>query len=145
MAISSYKVFLMHGTTSQGTTTYAKLVDIKDFPALGETPNMLDTTTLSNRSETFIMGIIKGGALEFTCNYDKTDYETIKDLEGTTEKFALWFGGTEDGATLTPTGSEGKWNFDGQITVFPDGGSVDEVVNMKVVIARSSDIEYVEN
>lgn len=34
MATSSFKVFLMHGTGT-GTLTWAKLVDIKDFPDLG--------------------------------------------------------------------------------------------------------------
>lgn len=46
MAISTYKVFLMKGTTSGSSTTYEKLVDIKDFPDLGGAPEMLETTTL---------------------------------------------------------------------------------------------------
>ena len=40
MAISTYKVFLM----KKGTSTYEKLVDIKDFPDLGGAPEMLETT-----------------------------------------------------------------------------------------------------
>ena len=33
MAISTYKVFLMHKASSEGT--YTKLIDIKEFPDLG--------------------------------------------------------------------------------------------------------------
>lgn len=46
MAISTYKVFLMHKAGSEGT--YTKLIDIKEFPDLGGEPEMLETTTLSD-------------------------------------------------------------------------------------------------
>ena len=36
MAISTYKVFLMHKASSEGT--YTKLIDIKEFPDLGGEP-----------------------------------------------------------------------------------------------------------
>ena len=48
MAISTYKVFLMKKTTD----AYEKLIDIKDFPDLGGAPEMLETTTLSDRMQT---------------------------------------------------------------------------------------------
>lgn len=48
MAINTYKVFLMKGATSGGNTTWTKLIDIKDFPDLGGSPEMLETTTLSD-------------------------------------------------------------------------------------------------
>ena len=53
MAISTYKVFLMKKSTS----TYEKLVDIKEFPDLGGEPEMLETTTLSDNMQTYIAGI----------------------------------------------------------------------------------------
>ena len=60
MAISSYKTFLMKGT---GTSeiTWSKLIDIKDYPDLGGTPEMLETTTLSDGSQTYIPGIFHFG------------------------------------------------------------------------------------
>lgn len=94
MAISTYKVFLMKGTTSSSTTTYEKLVDIKDFPDLGGAPEMLETTTLSDGAQTYIPGIQSQEALEFTANYTKDDFDTLKALEGTEVDFAVWFGGT---------------------------------------------------
>lgn len=134
MAISTYKVFLMKASGG----TYSKLVDIKDFPDLGGAPEMLETTTLSDKMQTYIPGIQSNDALEFTCNYTKADFETLKALEGTTGSYAVWFGGTESGGVLTPDGSNGKFAFDGELSVYPVGAGVNEVVDMKVTIAPSS-------
>ena len=76
MAISTYKIFLM----MKDTSTYTKLVDIKDFPDLGGAPEMLETTTLSDKMQTYIPGIQSLDALEFTANYTKTDFTTLKAL-----------------------------------------------------------------
>lgn len=138
MAISTYKIFLM---MMQGSgSTYAKLVDIKDFPDLGGAPEMLETTTLSDKMQTYIPGIQSLDALEFTANYTKTDFDKLKALEGQTKKFAVWMGATESGGTLTPSGSDGKFEFEGQLSVFPVGGGVNEVVDMTITIAPSTPI-----
>lgn len=138
MAISTYKIFLMKKAASGGT--YEKLIDIKDFPDLGGAPEMLETTTLSDKMQTYIPGIQSLDALEFTANYTKEDYTTLKALEGTECEFAVWFGGTESGNTLTPTGTDGKFEFKGQLSAFPVGGGVNEVVDMTVTIAPSTPI-----
>ena len=39
MATLTKKTFLMKGTTSGSTTTYTKLVDIKDYPDMKQTPD----------------------------------------------------------------------------------------------------------
>ena len=139
MAISTYKIFLMMMQNSG--STYVKLVDIKDFPDLGGAPEMLETTTLSDKMQTYIPGIQSLDALEFTANYTKTDFDKLKALEGQTKKFAVWMGATESGGTLTPSGSDGKFEFEGQLSVFPVGGGVNEVVDMTVTIAPSTPIE----
>ena len=64
MAISTYKVFLMKKTSE----TWSKLIDIKDFPDLGGSPELLETTTLSDKMQTYIPGIQSLDALEFTAN-----------------------------------------------------------------------------
>ena len=131
MAISTYKVFLMKKTES----TYGKLIDIKDFPDLGGAPDMLETTTLSDGAQTYILGIQSQDALEFTANYTKSDYDTLKALEGTELDLAVWFGGTVANGVATPTGSDGKYEFKGELTVFISGGGVNEVVDMTISIA----------
>ncbi len=135
-AISTYKIFLMKKSES----TYEKLVDIKDFPDLGGAPEMLETTTLSDKMQTYIPGIQSNDALEFTSNYNKTDFTTLKALEGAETEFAVWFGGTEAGGVVTPTGTDGKFNFKGYLSVFPVGGGVNEVVDMTINIAPSTAI-----
>lgn len=136
MAISTYKVFLM----KKASSTYEKLIDIKDFPDLGGAPEMLETTTLSDNMQTYIPGIQTLDALEFTANYTKEDFTTLKGLEGTETEFSVWFGGTEAEGEVTPTGSDGKFNFSGKLSVFPVGGGVNEVVGMTITIAPSTPI-----
>lgn len=134
MAISTYKAFLMHKNASN----YEKLIDIKEFPDLGGAPEMLETTTLSDRMQTYIPGIQSIDSLEFTANYTLTEYKKLKAMEGTEKEFAIWFGGTEAGDTVTPTGSDGKYKFKGQLSVYVNGGGTNEVVEMTITIAPSS-------
>lgn len=141
MAISTYKIFLMKKGTGDA---YEKLIDIKDFPDLGGAPEMLETTTLSDKMQTYIPGIQSLDALEFTANYTKKDYTALKALEGKEESYAVWFGGTDDGSVLTPTGTDGKFEFKGQLSAFPVGGGVNEVVEMTVTIAPSTPITVAE-
>lgn len=136
MAISTYKIFLMR----KDTADWKKLIDIKEFPDLGGTPEMLETTTLTDRMQTYIPGIQSLDAMEFSANYTLTEYKKLKQLEGKEEEYAVWLGGTESGEDVTPTGSEGKFKFKGQLSVFPTGGGVNEVVGMTITIAPSTPI-----
>ena len=131
MAISTYGIYLMHKVSD----TYEKLIDIKDFPDLGGAPEMLETTTLSDKMQTYIPGIQSLDGLEFTANYTKADFTKLKALEGKDESYAVFFG--EDGA-------DGKFEFNGSLSVFPVGGGVNEVVGMTISIAPSTPIELAE-
>ena len=133
MAISTYGIMLMR-KSGEGST-YTKLVDIKDFPDLGGAPEMLETTTLSDNMQTYIPGIQTLDALEFTANYTLADFRRIKAMEGTDTAFAVWFGAD---------GADGKFEFNGQISVFPVGGGVNEVVSMTINIAPSTPITLAE-
>ena len=133
MAISTYGICLMH-KAAEGST-YTKLIDIKDFPDLGGAPEMLETTTLSDNMQTYIPGIQSLDALEFTANYTLADYRRIKAMEGKETEFAVWFGAE---------GADGKFEFKGQISAFPVGGGVNEVVGMTISIAPSTPITLAE-
>lgn len=141
MAISTYKIFLMQ----KNVEAWEKLIDIKEFPDLGGTPEMLETTTLSDKMQAYIPGIQSIDALEFTSNYTLEEYKKLKALEGKDKEYAVWFGGTEAGDTVTPTGSDGKFKFNGQLSVFPVGGGVNEVVDMTITIAPSTPISMDES
>lgn len=136
MAISTYKVFLMKkGTTGD---TYEKLIDIKEFPDLGGAPEMLETTTCSDPAQTYIKGIQSQDALEFTANYTKEAYDKLSKLSGIETDYSVWFGGTETAGKATPTGSDGKYDFKGDLSVYITGGGTNEVVSMTVSIAPST-------
>ena len=140
MAISTYKVFLMHKASD--ADAYSKLIDIKEFPDLGGEPEMLETTTLSDKMQTYIAGVQSLEGLSFTANYDKADFASLKALEGKQEQFAVWFGGSEAGGVVTPDGSNGKFSFNGELSVYPVGGGVNEVVDMNITIAPSTVIAF---
>lgn len=138
MAISTIKSFLMEGTGS-GTLTWAKLLDIKDYPDLIAPPENLDATTLTDEQRVYIPGVKdNGGNLEFTCNYDATNFSTIKGKEGTESNFAIWFG---DNAG-TPDGHNGKFTFKGYPYVTKKGGGVNEVSEMTVGIIPTTAITF---
>ena len=136
MASSSYKTFLM----KKNASNYEKLVDIKDYPDMMGSPELLEQTTLSDGMQTYIEGIMSSEALEFTINYDLDTYQTLVAMKGTETEFAVWFGGTESNGTVTPTGDEGKFNFKGCLSVRVVGKGVNEVREAIISIAPSTPI-----
>ncbi len=103
-------------------------------------PKCLRPTTLSDSMQTYIEGIQTQDALEFNINYDLEVYKTIEAMKGTETEFAVWFGGTESDGTLTPTGTEGKFNFKGYISIRVTGKGVNEVKEAVLSIAPSTPI-----
>ena len=139
MAISTYKTFLMHDNSG----SFEKLIDIKEFPDLGGAPEMIDVTTLSDKISKFVPGVQSNDGLSFTANYTKADFTAVKALEGKpNEKYAVWFGGTESGGEVTPDGSNGKFAFDGELSVFVNGAGTNAPVEMTITIAPSSEIAF---
>lgn len=133
MAISTYPVGLYYDSTPEATPTWTKVCDIKDFPDLGGAPEMLETTTLSDGSKTYIAGIQDQQVLEFTANYDEADFDALALLTGSRD-FQLWFGAN---------GESGKFAFTGSLNTYVVGAGVNEVVDMKIVIVPSSAITVV--
>jgi hypothetical protein len=133
MAISTFGITLMQGTGTGTPKTYTKLVDIKDFPDLGGAPEMLETTTLSDAMQTYIEGIQSADALEFTANYTKEDYTklTASTIKGVKVPYAVFFGAD---------GKDGKFEFEGYLSVRVNGGGVNEVVGMTISIAPATAI-----
>lgn len=138
MATSTYKTFLMH----YASNSWSKLIDIKEFPDLGGTPEMIDVTTLSDKMMRYVMGVQSNEGMSFTANYDKTDYTALQALTGKNEKYGVWFGGTESGGTLTPSGNEGKFSFEGELSVFVAGAGVNAARDMTITIAPSTVITF---
>jgi hypothetical protein len=126
MAISTQGVTLKWGTSAASLT---KVVDIKDFPDLGGAPEMLETTTLSDQIQTYIMGIQGSDMMEFTCNYTKADFEAVMEDANKDLYYALEFGSN---------GSEGIFEWQGQHTAWVVGAGVNAVTEFKIGIAPST-------
>jgi hypothetical protein len=126
MAISTHGVTLKWGLTMAAAV---KEIDIKDFPDLGGAPEMLETTTHNDDSQTYIKGIQSLGALEFTVNYTKTDYNKVVEDNNIELFYILEFGAN---------GSEGAFYWKGKHTAYVVGAGVNAVTEMKIAIAPST-------
>lgn len=125
MALSSYGVQLKWGEASG---SLEKKIDIKDFPDLIGDPNLLETTTLSDGSQTYIPGIKSVDLLTFTFNFDKETGQAVKDDEGKKLHYELDF---SDGT---------KFAWQGSHTLGVPGKGVDEVLEGTINIAPSTEI-----
>lgn len=129
MAINTASTTLYKSTDG---TTYTKLVDIISYPDMGSTPSKLDTTDLSATIfKTSILGLQEVPDLTFDCNYDEATYNTINGLTASNYYFRLTFGTTD-----------GKFEWQGQVKIFANGGGVDEVRKMTVVLSASTAITF---
>lgn len=123
MAISTQGVTLKWGTSAAALT---KTVDIKDFPDLGGAPEVLETTTLSDEIQTYIMGIQGSDMMEFTCNYTKANFQAVMDDADKDLYYALDFG------------TEGTFAWQGQHSAWVVGAGVNAVTEFKIGIAPST-------
>lgn len=132
MATSTANTILKYGTTKGGT--FEKLVDITGYPDLGSTPNKLDTTDLTaTKFKTSILGLQEVPDLEFEANYTLADYTLIDGLEGT-----HWFN-----LELGDAGEDGVFEWSGEVSVYKNGGGVDEVRKMTIVLSAETEIELI--
>ncbi len=132
MAIATMNTILEY----KNTTEFVKLVDIKDYPDLGSAPELLETTTLTETERhTNIKGLQDATDLTFTANYTLTDYEKVKDLEGTEQEFQLKLGAA---------GVDGIFGWKGELSVYLVGGGVNEVREMIITITESIPLALVD-
>ena len=137
-AYSTYQTYLMYRSTSAGS--FAKVLDIKDYPDMIGDPNMLDCTTLSDSQEKQIAGLLRlGDGFQFTANYTPTNFSTVKALEGHQYDYALWLGGTSAGV---PDGHNGKFDWTGDVRAGFPGKGVDEVQDMTITATPTTDVTW---
>lgn len=113
--------------------TLAKLVCIKSYGGFDETKEELETTTMCDGAHTYIEGLKANSSKTFTANYDKTDYSTIRGLEGQLLDFELWFG---------ESGADGKFEFQGTISASINDGEVNTVREMTVTVIPSTGVSF---
>lgn len=139
--MNTYMTFLMH--KASGASVYSELVPIKDYPDFLNDINTIDVTNLEQSMHTYILGLADtGGSMDFTANYIKSDYSSIKALEGSVENFAIWFGGTVSGSSVVPSGDDGKWSFSGYVKAGIVGKGADDAREMQVHVVPTTDITF---
>lgn len=160
---STYGTYLkVKPKAESGTTSaYEILCPITDFPDLGGEPEMLQTTTLGDKAHTYIEGIQSMDALTFTTNlyfgadnvkgsflYIKKNYDSTSD----SYEFAIDFvkdpyGTGAAGETGLPSENGNsevllRASWKGQLSIWVNGGGVDEVVSCTISISPSTPITY---
>jgi len=136
MAVSTQVTTLKYTTdmvAPYDTPAPSKLCDITNYPDLGSAPSKLDTTDLSATIfKTSMLGLQEVPDLTFEANYDETAFNTMTGLTATYH-FVLEFG---------TAGADGKFEWNGQIRVYANGGGVDEVRKMTVVLSASTPLTF---
>jgi hypothetical protein len=129
MAVNTSNTTLFYSTNG---STYNKLCDITSYPDMGSAPSKLDTTDLTaTQYKTNILGLQEAPDLTFDANYDETAFATINALTASNYFFRLAFGS-----------ADGKFEWQGQVRVYANGGGVDEVRMMTIVTSASTAITF---
>ena len=134
--ISTYRTYLMY--KADGSSDYTKLCDIKSFPDMGGEPERIDVTSLSDGQRKYIPGVQDISSSTFTANYVAADLQKINALSGKQTQFALWFGATGDVGQEVPSGSDGQYEWTGDIMAYVNGGDVNSAVEMTIVTFPST-------
>lgn len=140
-------------TTSQASATmhtyllvkkdaqWSKVVDIKDYPAMGGSPEQIETTTLSNEKSTFVTGVQSMPTFEFLANYTKDGFKALEGLNDNVYEYALAFGQPNDGVY----GSLGVFTWKGQLAHWVEGGGVNAAREMRLSISVTEEVQFSEN
>lgn len=138
MAILSKGIKLSYGTPvdgGSGSVSYTDLTNLTEIPALGGTPEKVDTTTLADANKHYINGIKDYGDLSFKFFYDKAQFNTLSALTAR-QAWKVSLPDGEAGAIGTVA------TFTGVPAVSLDGVGVGAAMTYTLSIALDSDIEF---
>jgi hypothetical protein len=121
--ILSNGAVLKQGATAEALT---KMCPIKDIPEMIGAPEMVEVTDLDDDQKRYIFGVAENGLKEFTANYVKATWTTLKASERTAGYYEL---DLDDGT---------KFTWQGQHVVGFPGAGANGALEMKIYIAPSS-------
>ena len=124
--ISTIGTVLKAGATAGNLT---KLCKIKSYPQLMGAPENLETTDLEDTAQTFTPGVQSVDQMEFTANYTKEAFISVKALEGSELFYQLEMGAG---------GAEGIFTWKGTHSVYVNSGDVNAVREMTIVVTPST-------
>lgn len=141
-ASATMHTYLLYNAGTTEIPTWKKLIDIKDFPAMGGSPEQIETTTLSNEVSTFVTGVQSMPTLEFLANYTVNGYKAVKALQDSAEvkEFALAFGKPASSSY----GSLGVFKWQGQVSTWLEGGGVNAAREMRISISATEEVKFIE-
>ena len=118
---------------------WEKLCDISEFPDMGNPPEGIDVTTLSDWQHIYIAGLIDtGGNLEFNGFLDQSTLPLVAKGTSDVTDLAFWVGGKKTGNTIEPTGSILKIEFTGTYTAVLGGAGADEAIPVTIAVAPNT-------
>lgn len=126
---STINTVLKSGATA---SALEKICRIKSYPQLGGEREQIETTDMEDDSQTFVPGVQSVDNMQFTANYDKNVFASIKETALTDRFYQLEFG--KDGVN-------GVHSWKGQHDIYVNEGEVNGVRNMTLVIYPSTAVE----
>lgn len=125
MAESTATTYLGYADVSGSglPTTFTKACDIIDYPDLSSPAERIEVTTLSNETRVYIKGLPDQADQVFTANFDRVQYQALKDLGDDEHYWAVLFG--DSGALFY---------FKGQSSIAVAGAGVGDVRTMSLTL-----------
>ena len=113
-------------------TSYTDLTNLQEIPDLGGSAESVEVTTLDDAAHLYINGLLDyGDSLDFTFLYDKTQFNTLAGLSGSTD-WKVTLPGT---GALTAT-------FSGEASVQLNGVGVNDAITYTLSIKPSTAITF---
>ena len=121
-----------------GSATYC----IKDFPDIDPhgNPDQVETTTLCDSFHQYMDGLGNyADDLEFTANYDETEFNTLNGLGTTAQAVEILL----CSSSTDTTGANGKFTISSaEVSVRLKGAGVGDVLEMSIVVKPKSAIAF---
>ncbi|MDC4242621.1 phage tail protein [Clostridium tertium] len=118
--------------------TYTDLPGLKEVPEMGDEPEKVDNTCLSDKVKQYEYGIGDPGDLEFKFKYENSSatspYRVLRAAAESKEVLSF--------EETFPDGT--KFNWDAQVSVKLGGGGVNGVIDFTLKMALQSDIKVVD-
>lgn len=115
---------LKFGTSAN---SLSELCKIKSYPQLNGEREQIETTDLTDTSQTFVPGVQSVESMQFNANFTLTTYQSLKTNALTDGFFELDF---------ASAGAKATW--EGQYDVYVQEGEVNGLVEMTIVVYPST-------
>lgn len=127
---STINTVLKVGTAANSVAAIGK---IKSYPQLFGVPDALETTDLEDVMQTYVPGVQSNSSMEFTANWDASEFNSYKSKENTDLYFELDFGAS---------GAQGKFTWQGRLAVSVNEGAVNGIREMTISVFPSTAITF---